>query len=472
MPALMRTKTLLLAMPALLAIFCTAQSTVNDVSRLNPVQVHEVISVTNVDQIKLAIKTATEQHLKISIAGKRHSQGEHTAAQNAIVLDMTAFNQILKLDHVSKVITVQSGVTWEQIQDYVNPFGLAVEVQQSSNIFTVGGSLSVDAHGRDPRFGPVIETVRGFRLLKADGSVVNVSRTENSELFSLALGGYGLFGVILDVDLQLTENEVYKRRCKQYSYREYPEYFLKEIQHNPAIGLHYARASIGRFDYLQRMLVCSFEKTDQRPAKVFELMHEKHIERNRRLVAMSRRSQSGKDIRWLLQETFADNPGTTVISRNNAMRPEVAFLEYSSQKDTDILQEYFVPIRQFAPFLDAMREILLRNKVNLLNLTVRYVASNQESALSYSPKDSFPLVLYINHEMSEAGKQQAIRYTQELVDAALKNDGTFYLPYQHYASPEQLRKAYPQFEGFLKKKIEYDPGELFDSGFYRYYRAK
>jgi FAD/FMN-containing dehydrogenase len=96
----------------------------------------------------------------VSIAGKKHSQGGQTSITGGIVLDMTAFNHILHLDQNTKVITVESGVTWGQIQDYVNPYGLAVEVQQSSNIFTVGGSLGVNAHGRDPRFGPVIETVR------------------------------------------------------------------------------------------------------------------------------------------------------------------------------------------------------------------------------------------------------------------------------------------------------------------------
>jgi len=455
-----------------LSLPCLPQVTINDVSRLNPVKVRQVISVTDIEQIKQAMKIAAERHWKLSIAGKRHSQGEHTAVRDGVVLDMTTFNRILKLDRSSKIITVESGTTWAQIQDYVNPFGLALEVQQSSNIFTVGGSLSVNAHGRDPRFGPVIETVRGFRLLRADGTVVNVSRTGNdSALFSLVIGGYGLFGVILDVDLQLTENDVYKKRCARLSYKSYPEYFTKKVQHSPAIGLHYARASISRFDYLQRMLVCSFEKTGQRPAGVFHLMHEAHIERNRRLVEMSRKSQPGKDVLWLLQETFADNPVTTVISRNNAMRPEVAFLEYSSPRDTDILQEYFVPIPRFTAFMDAIREIFLRNKVNLLNLTVRYVPKNTESFLSYSRQDSFAIVLYINQPLSDAGKAHAIEYTRELTEAVLQNGGTYYLPYQLYAAPSQLRAAYPQFDEFLSRKREYDPQELFDSGFHEHYRA-
>ena len=46
--------------------------------------------------------------------------------------------------------------------------------------------------------------------MKADGQVVRCSRTENAELFSLVLGGYGLFGIILDADLHVVANERYR----------------------------------------------------------------------------------------------------------------------------------------------------------------------------------------------------------------------------------------------------------------------
>ena len=41
-----------------------------------------------------------------------------------------------------------------------------------------------------------------MRVMLPDGTVRNVSRTEDARLFDLVVGGYGLFGVILDVDLE------------------------------------------------------------------------------------------------------------------------------------------------------------------------------------------------------------------------------------------------------------------------------
>ena len=50
--------------------------------------------------------------------------------------------------------------------------------------------------------------------MKADGSIVRCSGHEEKELFSLVLGGYGLFGVILDVELTVVPNERYRHESE------------------------------------------------------------------------------------------------------------------------------------------------------------------------------------------------------------------------------------------------------------------
>ena len=443
---------------------------VNDVSRLNPILVRKVYPVREVEQIRSVLSTAREEHLKVSIAGKRHSQGQQTAHEGGLVLDMTHFNKVLGLNRQTKTITVQSGATWEEIQDYANTYGLAVQVQQASNIFTLGGSMSVNAHGRDPRYGPMIQSVRSFRLMKADGSILQVSRTENPELFTLAIGGYGLFGIILEVDLELTDDEVYEREHLAMDYKEYPAYFAKNVKGNPEVGLEYAWPSIRKSDFLQHLGVYRFVRTAKRGSDVHKLHQEAEIARNRAVFGLSRHSERGKSVRWFLQETMADLLSTRIISRNNAMRPPIKFLAYNSAADTDILQEYFVPVDKFVQFMDTMRNILLSDQVDLLSLTVRYVPKDSESFLAYSRQDSFAFVLYINLPLNEKGSQSSRNWTRELVDAAISNGGTYYLPYQLYPSQDQIRSAYPMIDRFFAKKREYDPSEMFDSGFYEHYR--
>ena len=92
----------------------------------------QITNATQVRDLQRAIRLAKDKGLKISIAGKRHSQGGHAFYDDAIVLNMEDFDQILDFQPETKTIRVQSGVTWAQIQDYINPFGLAVKTIQST----------------------------------------------------------------------------------------------------------------------------------------------------------------------------------------------------------------------------------------------------------------------------------------------------------------------------------------------------
>ncbi len=442
----------------------------DDVSRLNRTRVGEVLRLHSEEDLVGAVRRARELGIKVSIAGKKHSQGGHAFFRDSMHLDMTAFDKVIAFDESEKTIRVQSGVTWKQIQDHVNPHGLAVAVMQSSNIFTVGGSLSANAHGRDPRYGPIIETVRSFRLLKADGQIVNASRTENEELFALVIGGFGLFGVILDAELDLIENCVYEKQTVLLDYREYPSYVEKEIKGKSAVGLHFARLSIDPSSLLSDGYSVTYTQTAQRPDGIFDLAEESHIGRDKFFFGLSRNRDWAKGLRWYSQQNWVDVPGDVeIVSRNNVMRPPIQFLAYDSEHDTDILQEYFIPVAQFVSFVDRLRAIVEDEQVNLLSVTLRYVPQNNEAFLNYARSDCFAVVLYINQELSADGMNEAARRTQRLVDAAHQCDGTFYLVYQRYPSPQQLRSVYPRFDAFLERKRFYDAQELFMNRFYDQY---
>ncbi len=442
----------------------------DDVSRLNQTRVSEIIRPRSEEELKQALERARRLGRKVSIAGKMHSQGGHAFYHDAVHLDMTAFNKVIELSESKKTIRVQSGATWKQVQDHVNPHGLAVAVMQSSNIFTVGGSLSANVHGRDPRYGPVIETVRSFRLLMADGRVVNVSRTENAELFSLVIGGFGLFGVILDVELELTENSVYKKQTVALNYRQYPAYFESHVKNRPDVGIHFGRLSIDPESRLSDGYAVTYTETDERPESVFHLAQEHHISRDKFFFGLSRTKEWGKGLRWRSQQNWVDVPGEVeIVARNNVMRPPIQFLEYDSTDDTDILQEYFIPPASFVEFIDRLRRIVEDEEINLLSVTLRFVPANQEAFLNYARNDCLAVVLYINQQRSADGIQKALRWTQKLVDAAQQCDGTYYLVYQRYPSPAQLRMVYPQIDHFLERKRHYDQNEFFKNRFYEHY---
>lgn len=73
------------------------------------------------------------------------------------------------------------------------------ESMQSYANFTVGGSVSVNAHGRYVGHGPVGRSVRALQLVLADGSLVEAGPDTQPELFRAAIGGYGAVGIITEV---------------------------------------------------------------------------------------------------------------------------------------------------------------------------------------------------------------------------------------------------------------------------------
>ena len=418
---------------------------------------------TDADLIKL-IEEARTSKTSLIAAGKRHSQGGQSFRQDGIVVDMTEFNHIIEINEKEKWILVQSGTSWEQIQDALNPLGLAVKVMQSSNIFTVGGSLSVNAHGRDPRFSALSSTVLALRVLTPDGKMHWIDRKTKPELFGLFIGGYGLFGFILEAKLSVTDNFVLYKSAHVLPPQHYLAFVQEKIIGHNDVNLHFARFNVGDDAPLSKLIAVTYRSRDNGEISSWPLTREKNIWTNKMLLGELRNSDQVKNISWKFQVKQESRP--EIISRNNAMRPPILALDYHSAYNTDILQEYFIPAQHFLAFTHDIQRLLKRYELNLLNITVRYTKKNSDALLSYAPQDSFAFVFYVNVGLSESAQQETQRWTRELIDAALAHHGTFYLPYQRYATPEQLYAAYPNLAVFLKQKQALDPNMLFQSDFY------
>jgi FAD/FMN-containing dehydrogenase len=441
---------------------------INDVSRLNPTYVKAVVKGHELDELKDVLRQAKEQDLKVSIAGKRHSMGGHAFYPGAVVLDMTGFDQVLAVDKANKTVTVQAGATWGDVFQAINPYGLSVEVMQAYNGFTVGGAMSVNVHESDPNFGPLVQTVESFRLLLANGTVVNVSRTENPELFSLVIGGYGMFGVILDATLHLTDDAVYRKHEQVVDYRDYYDLF-RERKNESGIGQIFARLSIAKDStFLREMVVTSYNVTNESPPGIHDLQAGDPTLK-KLFFGLSRDFDWGKKLRWYLQKEHSDLADPNVISRNDLMDESLDFLQYDSSWDTDILQEYFVPVDQLPAFIDDLRDVTTSYNANLLSATIRYLPVDTESMMSYSAREEFGVVLYFNVGTSAHDQARVQEWTRQLVDDAVALHGSFYLPYETYATSAQLHAAYANTDLFFAKKKEYDPDLRFMSEFYAKY---
>src|SRR6266566_359596 len=235
---------------------------VDDVSRMNKTKVSEVWDVPGdglaaEEQLGELLRKAQAAGLRVSIAGARHSMGGHTIYPGGIMINMLPFNR-MKLDEERNILHVQAGARWSEIIPYLDKRGRSIEVMQSDNSFTVGGSVSVNCHGWQYGRPPIASTVESFHLMKADGTIVLCSRAQNRQLFSLALGGYGLFGIILDVDLRVLPNE--RLRLEQYvvPIDGALQSFERKILQSPGVRMVYARLNIAPDKLFQEVIISMF----------------------------------------------------------------------------------------------------------------------------------------------------------------------------------------------------------------------
>ncbi|MCP2034490.1 FAD/FMN-containing dehydrogenase [Planomicrobium sp. HSC-17F08] len=441
--------------------------------RLLPVKIKTVKAGIDEKELQHLVKEANRNGDVLSIAGMQHSQGGQTIYPDGIMVDMKPYNRILEINEDEQTVTVQSGATWADIQEAVNPYGLSLKVSQSQNIFTVGGSLSVNAHGLDIRHGGLSDTVLSMRVLTADGEIRNLSPTENKELFYAVIGGYGLFGIILDATLQLTEDELYATETQSMDFRDYPAYFKEQVEGNPKAKMHLARLSIAPESFFEEMYAITY-KTAPDQSKLQEhnqLKTENLVAVPKFFLGLSRINDAGKEAFWKTQKTYTEGIDGKLVSRNNVMRSDSEFMEYDHSRKTEVLQEYFVPVDEFESYIPELKNVLEAHPdFNLLNVTVRYVDQNDNAVLSYAKEDMFSLVLLIN----QGTDPESVAYTREvvrkMVDVTLTHGGSYYLPYFGYPTKAQMQKAYPRTAEFFRLKDRYDPDHRFKNLFYEEYR--
>jgi len=441
---------------------------VDDASRLNSTKVGEVwqVPVDSDDpegQIAQLLARASAEGRRVSIAGARHSMGGHTIYPGGIVLDMLSWNQ-MELDENRNLLNVQAGAVWKDVIAYLDPRGWSVKVMQSNNSFSVGGSISVNCHGWQYDQAPIASTVESFRLMQADGTIVRCSRTENHELFSLALGGYGLFGIILDVALRVTDNERYRLEQHVVPVDEALATFDTKIKDRTGVQMVYARMNIVPGTFLKEVIINAFfhDPGGEIPA----LAEPRTVELKRIVFRGSADSDYGKELRWSAETKLQPLLAGTIFSRNQLLNEGVEVFQNRSVDSTDILHEYFVPRQHLAGFVEAMRRIIPQHDANLLNVTVRAVNEDKDTFLRYADQPMVAFVMLFVQDRTSAAEMRMQALTRELIDAAIEHEGRYYLPYRLHATREQFYRAYPQAREFFNRKGEYDPEELFQNQFY------
>ncbi len=136
--------------------------------------------------------------------GNGRSYGDSCHNDAGRLIESRVRTRILGFDPGTGIISCDAGVTLHGILEKSIPHRFFLPVTPGTAAVTVAGAVANDVHGKNHHArGTFGRHVRAFTLLRSTGELFTCSATENPDLFRATIGGMGLTGLILSVDLQL-----------------------------------------------------------------------------------------------------------------------------------------------------------------------------------------------------------------------------------------------------------------------------
>jgi FAD/FMN-containing dehydrogenase len=385
--------------------------------------------------------------------------GGQIGYENSLHIDMRKFNRVLELDTIRKTVTVQPGIVWRDLQRVIDPHDLSVKIMQTYANFTVGGSVSVNCHGRYIGHGPIVSSVLQVKLITASGNLIIATRSENADVFAAAIGGYGGIGVIVEVTLQLADNVKVERQTAVIEADNYNDFFNENIRNDSNVIFQNGDLYPPDFDKINSV---AWKKTDK------ELTDEVRVTpegENYWLEAQLMKFVSSGDLGKWARENIGDPylySREKVVWRNREASYDVQELEPASRdEETYVLQEYFIPVNNITSFIPKMKAIYERYDVNVINVSLRHAYPDNETHLSWAAEEVFAFVIYYKQGTDQASREIVRQWTVEMTDAILSENGRWYLPYQPHATVEQFQKGYLNSDKYFDVKNRLDPDHRF-----------
>ncbi len=449
-------------------------------SQLNPTHVDSVVSVTSVRDVQEVVRRAAARGKAVSIFGGRHAMGAQQFATDGIAIDTRALNAIGDLDTTTGRIVVQAGVQWPQLIAHLvdgqkgqsRPWGIA-QKQTGADRLSIGGAPAANIHGRGLTRPPFIGDVESFTIVDADGELRRCSRDENAELFRLAIGGYGLFGVLTDVTLRLVPRHKVRRVVEVITADRLIDAFDQRI----AAGFEYGDFQFALDprspDFLHRGIFSCYQPADPDtpiPSGQRSLSEDDW----RRLL---RFAHDDKAAAWLAYSGhYLKTDGQVYWSDTHQLSTYIDGYHEELDRDlgaasrcTEMITEIYVPRSRLGDFLAEAAENFRRHRVDCIYGTIRLIERDAESFLAWAREPWACTIFNLHVEHTPAGMSRSADSFRRLIGMAAARGGSYFLTYHKYATREQVLACYPQFPEFLRLKDKYDPARRFQSDWYRWY---
>jgi FAD/FMN-containing dehydrogenase len=455
---------------------------INDIhSQLNETVVADVIPVDSLEGICRAISRSRAESLPIAVSGGRHAMGGQQFCSQGLLVDTQPLGGVLAFDRDRGIIDVQAGIQWPALlafladQDGPAPTWSIRQKQTGADRLSLGGALAANVHGRGLTLKPIVDDVESFILVDAFGEVHECSREENAELFRLAIGGYGLVGIIYSVRLRLAPRWLYERVVEIIEIEGLIEAFDDRIQSGFLYGDFQFAIDPDDPSFLRRGVFSCYRPVDS-ATPIPEGQRVLTTDEWRKLLYFA---HVDKAKAWELYSAhYLATSGQLYLSDSHQFGDYVDdyhrwldSLTGAADRATEMITEVYVPRHRLADFMSEVAEDFRGTRVDVVYGTIRLIERDDVTFLPWA-RDRWACVIFNLHTVhTPTGLESAVETFQRLIDMAIARGGTYFLTYHRWARPDQVETCYPEFRDFLASKKRYDPDERFQSDWYRHYAA-
>ena len=455
---------------------------INDIhSGLNRAHVARVADVSSIDDVARELVRARKEGLSAIAAGGRHAMGGQQFAQGGVVLDTRAFNRVLSFDCERGLLEVEAGIQWPELvgfltaeQDADDPNRWTIIQKQSgADRFSLGGTISANGHGRGLTLAPIVADIESMMMVDPVGEQVPVSRNVNRDLFSLAAGGYGLFGVIGTLTLRLTRAQVLERIVEIRSVDGLDEAFAERIRDGYVFGDFQFSIDESSEGFLTDGVFSCYRPVDPTtpiPAGQRILSQEQwgrllycaHTDRAAAYSAYTKHyaATTGQLYRsdTLQMADYQDGYHRGLDAALGAAHPS-----------TEMISELYVPRARLADFMHEAAGLLRSSAVPVIYGTVRLIERDTDSFLAWAREPWACIIFNLCTVHTPGGIARSAAAFRSLIDLAIARGGSYFPTYHRWATLDQVIAAHPRFPDFVAAKRDRDPAGILQSDWYRHY---
>jgi FAD/FMN-containing dehydrogenase len=389
--------------------------------------------------------------------------GGQQFCEGGVVLDTRPLGGVVSMDEKRGLVEVEAGIQWPTLVDALAHTPWAIRQKQTgADDLCIGGAVSANVHGRGLTYKPFIDDVESLVVVGADGVARTCSREENPDLFRLVCGGYGLFGVVHSATLRLNRRRKVERVVRLAHATELDQLFAERIDEGYLYGDFQFAIDPASPDFLQHGICSCYRPVpDDTPPGAD---HKLSAEDWSRLLHLAHHDKAlAYDV---YVKHYLATSGQVYLSDRHQLATYVP--GYHWDGSSEMISELYVPRPLLADFLAAAAHDLRALEADVVYGTVRLIERDDESLLAWAREPWACVVMNLHVEHTRTGVENAAVAFRRLIDLALERGGSFYLTYHRWATARQLLAAYPQLPAFLEAKRAHDPGELFQSDWYRW----